>query len=66
MTKKYNARLLCALKQRGLTQRAFAKAVGDHEVFISRVINGWINIDEDRKARYATVLGQKKEDLFND
>ena len=61
---KPNINLLAAIRQKGMRQKDFAKKVGDHHTFVSRVINGWINIDEVRKAKYAQVLGCKVEDLF--
>jgi len=63
---KTNVKLLSAIRERGFRQNDFAKAVGDHHTFISRVINGWINLDEARKARYARALGKKTTELFDD
>ena len=63
---KENLKLLIAIRQKGMRQKDFAEAVGDHHTFISRVINGWINLDEIRKTKYARILGCKVEDLFND
>jgi hypothetical protein len=38
-----NFELLRAIKERGLSQRAFARIVGEHESVVSRVVNGvWI------------------------
>ena len=59
-----NIKLLAAIRKKGMRQKDFAKAVGDHHTFISRVINGWINLDDARKAKYARILGRKVEDLF--
>ena len=63
---KPNLKLLTAIREKRMRQKDFAKAVGDHHTFISRVINGWINLDEPRKAKYARILGCKVEDLFNE
>ena len=60
----FNLKLWIAIKEKGLTQKEFAKLVGDHFTFVSRVVNGWINLDEKRKAKYAQVLGQKVDHLF--
>jgi hypothetical protein len=61
---KQNLRLLTAIRERGMRQAGFAKAVGDHESFVSRVINGWMNLDDKRKAKYSKVLGKSEKDLF--
>jgi len=60
-----NLNLLMAIRKKNFRQKDFAKAVGDHHTFVSRVINGWINLDEKRKAKYAKTLGHNVEDLFN-
>lgn len=57
--------LLLALKKKGLTQRQFAKLVGDHETIISQVVNGWRNLDNKRMNRYAAVLGEDSATLFH-
>ncbi|NQV01843.1 MAG: helix-turn-helix transcriptional regulator [Bacteroidia bacterium] len=59
-----NLKLLTAIRERGMRQVDFAKAVGDHFTFVSRVINGWINLDEGRKAKYAMTLGKPVQELF--
>lgn len=61
---KQNLKLLTAIRQCGMRQNDFAKAVGDHFTFVSRVINGWINLDARRKAKYAKILGKEVDDLF--
>ena len=61
---KPNLKLLIAIRERGMRQKDFAKAVGEHHTFISRVINGWVNLDEARKARFAKALKMKKGKLF--
>ena len=63
---KQNINLLSAIREKGMRQVDFAKAVGDHHTFISRVINGWVNLDEVRKAKYARALGKKSAELFKD
>jgi hypothetical protein len=63
---KQNINLLSAIRERGFRQVDFAKVVGDHHTFISRVINGWINLDDARKAKYARALGKKQSELFDD
>lgn len=62
---KQNLKLLTAIRERGMRQVDFAHAVGDHFTFISRVINGWVNLDAQRKAKYAKTLGLSEEDLFS-
>lgn len=59
-----NFKLLRAIKEEKLTQRDFAKLVGDHESMVSRIINGVWNVDAMRRIRYSKVLGRKPEDLF--
>ena len=59
-----NLRLLVAIRERGMRQVDFAKAVGDHFTFVSRVVNGWMNLDDKRKAKYAKVLGKPIQELF--
>ncbi len=59
-----NLKLLTAIRERGMRQVDFAKAVGDHFTFVSRVINGWVNLDERRKARYSKTLGKSVQELF--
>lgn len=63
---KTNIKLLSAIRNKGMRQKGFAEAVGDHETFISRVINGWINLDEARKIKYSKILGCKVSDIFGD
>jgi len=59
-----NLKLLTAIRERGMRQVDFAKAVGDHFTFVSRVVNGWINLDPARQEKYARVLGKPVEELF--
>jgi len=61
---KQNVKLLTAIREAGMRQKTFAAAVGDHPTFISRVVNGWINLDEARKEKYSSVLGKTVDDLF--
>ena len=61
---KQNLKLLTAIRERGMRQVDFAKAVGEHFTFVSRVVNGWINLDDRRKSKYADVLGKDVEDIF--
>jgi hypothetical protein len=63
---KTNIKLLSAIRERGFRQIDFAKVVGDHHTFISRVVNGWVNLDDVRKAKYARVLGKETTELFED
>ena len=59
-----NLKLLTAIRERGMRQVDFAKAVGDHSTFVSRVVNGWINLDESRKTKYAKILGKPVTEIF--
>jgi hypothetical protein len=59
-----NLKLLSGIRKKGLRQVDFARLVGDHHTFISRVVNGWINLDEGRKQKYADALGMKVSELF--
>jgi len=63
---KQNINLLSAIREKGMRQVDFAKVVGDHHTFLSRVINGWVNLDEGRKAKYARALGKKPAELFKE
>jgi transcriptional regulator with XRE-family HTH domain len=58
--------LLFKIKKKGITQRQFARLVGDHETVVSRVINGWWNIDDKHKERYAKVLETDVDEIFGD
>ena len=62
---KQNLKLLSAIREKGMRQKDFAMAVGDHHTFISRVINGWVNLDFPRKIKYAKILGKKVNELFD-
>jgi hypothetical protein len=50
-----NLALLLATRRRGWRQGDFAKAVGDHPTFVSRVVNGWINLSQEQQQKYAEV-----------
>jgi hypothetical protein len=60
-----NLKLLTAIRERGMRQVDFAKVVGDHFTFVSRVVNGWINLDDRRKSKYAKTLGKDVEEIFD-
>ena len=59
-----NLKLLTAIRERGMRQVDVAKAVGDHFTFVSRVVNGWTNLDDRRKTKYAMTLGKSVQELF--
>lgn len=61
-----NLKLLIAIRERGMRQIDFARAVGDHFTFVSRVINGWTNLDDRRKGKYARALGKSVQELFGE
>ena len=61
---KQNLKLLVAIRELGMRQVDFAKAVGDHPTFVSRVMNGWVNLDDRRKVKYANKLGKSVKELF--
>lgn len=63
---KPNTNLITAIRKKGYRQRDFAKAVKEHETFISRVINGWVNLDEKRKRKFARVLETSVDELFKE
>ncbi len=63
---KQNIELLVAIRKKGLRQVDFARVVGDHHTFISRVINGWVNLDDARKERWARELDREPGELFGD
>lgn len=60
-----NIKLLSAIREKGLRQNSFAEMVGDHHTFVSRVINGWVNLDQKRKEKYAKVLECNVSELFD-
>ena len=59
-----NSKLWKAIKEQGLDQRKFSKVVGCNEAIVSRVVNGWFNLDDKRKFQWAKALGRKPEELF--
>jgi len=61
-----NVKLKTAIWEKGLCQKDFARVVGDHHTFVSRVVNGWVNLDEARKIKYAKALGKKTEEVFSE
>ena len=61
---KQNLKLLTAIRERGMRQVDFAKDVGEHETFVGRVINGWTNLDDKLKHKYARALGKRAQELF--
>ena len=61
-----NLKLLTAIRGCGMRQKDFAERVGDHFTFVSRVVNGWINLDDRRKAKYAKTLGKSVQELFGE
>lgn len=63
---KKRLQLLLAIKQKGLTQREFSKCVSDSEVMVSRFINEWWNIDEERMKMYALILGKEPKEIFGE
>ncbi len=65
MENQQNLKLLMAIRECGMRQSEFAKAVGDHFTFVSRVVNGWINLDDRRQQKYARVLKKQVKDIFN-
>ena len=60
-----NLKLLTAIRERGMRQVDFARVVGDHFTFVSRVVNGWVNLDDRRKSKYAKTLGKNVQELFD-
>ena len=59
-----NLKLLNAIRTKGLKQKDFARLVGDKDSMVSGVIRGWMNLDDERKIRYAKVLNCKIDELF--
>lgn len=59
-----NTKLLIAIRSSGMRQYEFADKVNEHPTFISRVVNGWVNLDKNRKIRFAESLGMEVEELF--
>ncbi|BBO76922.1 hypothetical protein DSCW_43390 [Desulfosarcina widdelii] len=65
MSIKPNGRLWQAVKEKGLTQRDFAKLVGEHFTRVNMVINGRINLTEKQQQKYAAALNMRRERLFD-
>ena len=63
---KMNFSLLKKIRESGMKQRDFARAVGDHETVVSRIVNGVWNADPMRKSLYSKVLKCKIEDIFSE
>ena len=61
-----NFNLLKAIKEERLTQRDFARLVGDHESIVSRIVTGVWVADEKRKILYSKTLGRKVQELFQE
>ena len=59
-------KLLTAIREKGLRQKDFAIAVGEHETTVSMVVTGKLNLDDVRKVKYARTLGKSVTDLFED
>ena len=64
MEPKTNTKLLTAIRDKGIRQNEFAEAVNEHPTFISRVVNGWVNLDKKRKYKFAKALDKEVNDLF--
>ena len=59
-----NVKLLAAIREQGWRQVDFARIVGENPSTISRVVNGWLNLDEDRQVKFARALNKTVEELF--
>jgi len=59
-----NLKLLNAIRSKGLKQKDFASLVGDKDSMVSGVIRGRLNLNDERKIKYAKVLNCKIEELF--
>jgi hypothetical protein len=59
-----NERLKRAIRVSFDSQMEFAAEVEEHESFVSMVVNGWKQIDEDRQKKWATALGCKAVEIF--
>ncbi|WP_419659685.1 putative DNA-binding protein, lambda repressor-like [Desulfosarcina variabilis str. Montpellier] len=62
----YNIKLFAAIKRSGLSQKEFARIIGEQPSTVSRVINGWFNLNDHGKAKYAHFLGCDVEEIFPD
>jgi transcriptional regulator with XRE-family HTH domain len=63
---KENLKLLNAIRSKGLKQKDFAILVGDKDSMVSGVVRGRLNLDDERKIKYAKVLNCKTEELFEE
>jgi len=59
-----NLKLLTAIRKKGMSQKDFAKKVGEHETTISRIICGWFNIDDAKKEKFARILEREVNEIF--
>ena len=64
MPVKKNLKLWMAIKEANLSQRKFSQIVDEEESHISKVVNGWMLIPDEKQEKWARVLGRKPEELF--
>jgi transcriptional regulator with XRE-family HTH domain len=62
---KQNLKLLVAIREKGLTQKAFAELVRINPTIVSLVLRGRFILDEDQKVKFAEALGKNPDELFN-
>jgi transcriptional regulator with XRE-family HTH domain len=60
----YNFNLMKRIKERGMTQKEFAKKVKVSGTLVSLVITGKYNLERDRQERFAKALETSVEELF--
>lgn len=58
-----NRKLRLTILKQYDSQAAFAKAIGEDDARVSRVIRGWQSLTDERRAKWAKALGVKEEDL---
>jgi transcriptional regulator with XRE-family HTH domain len=61
-----NFELLRAIRERGLTQRDFARMVEENESKVSLVVNGVWKPNALTKIKWSKALRMKSEDLFKE
>ena len=61
-----NLNLLTAIRQRGLTQKAVARATGLSESKLSNILNGWIVPSAKEKKNLSFFLNEKPSKIFEE
>jgi hypothetical protein len=63
---RVNLKLKGAIVSRFEKQVNFATAIKEDETYVSRIVQGRRRLPVEKQERWASFLGQKREDLFED